>query len=142
MTVCPCCAFVSAQMSTLEIYEVFAMKTKFWIAILVSLLALCLGLSFYLLMPGQAATYAEVTSHGRLVKTVDLRVDQEFTVEHDGGSNTVTVRGGKIAVTQATCPDRYCMHRGFVNSGAQIVCLPNGLVIGFLGDVEIDMVAG
>ena len=142
MTVCLRCAFVSVQMSTLEIYEVFTMKTKFWIAILAFLLVLCLGLSFYLLMPGQAATYAQVTSHGKLVKTVDLRLDQEFTVEHDGLSNTITVRSGKIAVTQATCPDHYCMHRGFVSSGAQIVCLPNGLVIRFLGDVEIDMVAG
>jgi hypothetical protein len=129
-------------MSTLEIYEVFTMKTKFWIAILAFLLALCLGLSVLLLMPRQAATYAEITSHGKVIKTVDLRVNQEFTVDHDGGSNTVTVSNGKIAVTEATCPDHYCMHRGFVNSGAQIVCLPNGLVISFVGDMEVDMVVG
>ena len=118
------------------------MKTKYWIAILAGLLALSLGLSAFLLMPRQAAEYAEVTSYGKLIKTVDLRIDQEFTVAHEGGSNTVTVSSGKIAVTEATCPDHYCMHRGFVNSGAQIVCLPNGLVISFVGDMEVDMVVG
>ena len=118
------------------------MKTRFWIALLGALLVLCTGLSVLLLMPREAATHAQITSSGKMVKTVDLRIDQQFTVETDSGSNTVTVRGGKIAVTDATCPDHYCMHRGFVNSGAQIVCLPNGLVIGFTGETEIDMVVG
>ena len=118
------------------------MKTKFWIILLSVFFMICLGLSFVLLMPRGAATHAEITSHGKAVKTVDLRIDQEFTVTHDGGSNTVTVRDGKIAVTDATCPDHYCMHRGFCNSGAQIVCLPNALVISFVGDTEVDMIVG
>ena len=68
---------------------------------------------------------------------------QEFTVTTpDGGVNTVTVQGGKIAVTQANCPDSYCMARGYCNAGAQIVCLPNRLVIRFLGEQNIDAVAG
>ena len=47
-----------------------------------------------------------------------------------------------IAVTAATCPDHYCMHRGFCDRGTQIVCLPNRLVIRFLGEQNIDAVAG
>ena len=117
------------------------MKTRVWLVIFGLILALCAWLSVLFLAPGQA-DMAEIWSVGKLIKTVPLAVDQEFTVEHDSGSNTVTVQGGKIAVTQATCPDHYCMHRGFVNSGAQIVCLPNGLVISFTGDAEIDMVVG
>ena len=119
------------------------MKTKVWIALLALLLASCVGLSFYLMMPGDAASHAEITSQGKVVKTVDLLVDQQFTVDGPNGShNTVTVRDGKIAVTDATCPDHYCMHRGFCNSGAQIVCLPNGLVIRFLGETTVDIIVG
>ena len=54
----------------------------------------------------------------------------------------LAVKDGKIAVTQASCPDHHCMARGFCNSGAQIVCLPNRLVIEFLGDQEIDAAIG
>ena len=119
------------------------MKTKYWLMLLGAVLAVCLGLSFFLLAPGEAATHAEIISNGTLIKTVDLRIDQEFTVSiGDGEWNQVTVQGGKIGVTEATCPDSYCMHRGFCNSGAQIVCLPNKLVIRFTGAPEVDMVVG
>ena len=119
------------------------MKTRTWILILAGLLALCLGLGMMLLMPGEAATHAEILSGGQVVRRVDLRINQQFVIEADnGGENVVTVRDGKIGVTQATCPDHYCMHRGFCNSGAQIVCLPNKLVIRFLGEQEIDIIVG
>ena len=119
------------------------MKTKYWILILAAVLVLCLGLSVYFLMPGEEAAHAEILSNGTVIKTVDLRVSQEFTVSlGDNQHNTITVKDGKIAVTEATCPDHYCMHRGFCNSGAQIVCLPNKLVIRFVGEQEIDMIVG
>jgi hypothetical protein len=114
------------------------MKTKTWILLFAVIAAACILLTLPLLRQDQAR-FAEITSRGEPVKTVDLLIDQEFTVD---GKNTVTVRDGKIAVTDATCPDHYCMHRGFCNTGAQIVCLPNGLVITFTGDTEIDMIAG
>lgn len=119
------------------------MKTRTWILILSAMLAACLGLSIFLLQPRKAASYAEITSQGSVVKTVDLRTDQQFTVTTpQGGSNVITVREGKIAVTDANCPDHYCMDRGLCGGGAQIVCLPNRLVIRFLGEQEIDAVAG
>lgn len=118
------------------------MKTKTWIGLLAILLVLCLGLSAFLLRP-QESLYAEISSQGKVLKTVDLRFDQEFTVTTpEGGSNVVTVREGKIAVTEANCPDHYCMDRGFCGGGVQIVCLPNRLVIRFLGQQPVDAVVG
>lgn len=119
------------------------MKTKTWILLLSALLAVCLGLSAFLLRPRNDAAFAEISSMGKVVKTIDLRIDQQFTVTTpQGGSNVVTVRGGKIAVTEANCPDHYCMDRGFCSGGTQIVCLPNRLVIRFLGEQAIDGVVG
>ena len=119
------------------------MKTRTWILLLATLLALSLGLSTYLLRPQAAATFAEISSQGTVIKTVDLGLDQKFTVTTPaGGSNVITVKDGAIAVTQASCPDHYCMDRGFCSSGTQIVCLPNRLVIRFLGDQELDAVSG
>ena len=119
------------------------MKTKTWILIFALILAACLAASFYFLMPGEASALAEITSQGQVIKTVDLRMDQEFTVEsHSGGYNLVSVKDGKIGVTDASCPDHYCMKRGFCNSGTEIVCLPNRMTIRFLGQQEIDAVIG
>ena len=119
------------------------MNTRTWILIIASILLLCLGASFYFLAPGEAAELAEITSQGQVVKTVNLRVDQEFTIETENGSyNVITVKDGKIGVTDATCPDHYCMNRGFCNGGTEIVCLPNRLTIRFLGEQEIDAMAG
>ena len=120
-----------------------AVKTGKWIILIGFVLVLCIGLSIFFLMPREASTHAQILSNGQLLKTVDLHLDQEFTVSSpDGGHNTVTVRQGTIAVTDATCPDHYCMKRGFCDSGADIVCLPNRLVIRFVGEQDIDAVIG
>ena len=119
------------------------MKTRTWILIFALILIVCLGASLYFLAPGEASTQAEITSQGQVIKTVDLRIDQVFTIESaNGGSNVVTVKDGKIGVSEATCPDHYCMKRGYCNSGTEIVCLPNRMTIRFLGEQEIDAIVG
>ena len=118
------------------------MKTKYWIILLAVILAACIGLSIPLFLPGEDARYAEIISDGQAIRIVDLNIDQEFTVETSGGSNTVTVKDGKIGVTAASCPDHYCMDRGMCSSGAQIVCLPNKLIICFQGAQDVDTVVG
>jgi hypothetical protein len=121
--------------------QVLSVKTKYWIALFALIGVLCLGLGIGTLWPRTAQT-AQILSDGEIIATVSLLEDQQFTVNSAHGSNTVTVKNGQIAVTAATCPDHYCMKRGFCNGGAQIVCLPNRLVIRFLQDDEIDGVVG
>ena len=116
------------------------MKTKTWIMIFILTLAVCLGAGFYLLAPGEAAAYAQIISHGQIVRTVDLRINQEFTVMSENGFNVISVKDGAIGVSAASCPDHYCMKRGYCNTGTEIVCLPNRMTIRFLGQQEIDVV--
>ena len=118
------------------------MKTKYWIILFSALLAFCLGLGIFLMLPGEDATHARIISGGKVLHTVDLRLDQEFEISNGSGRNIVTVSGGKIGVTEANCPDHYCMARGMCAGGTQIVCLPNGLVIEFLGQQPIDAIIG
>ena len=117
------------------------MKSKYWILLLVILLAISLALSL-MLMGGSPAARAEISSKGKIVKTVDLHINQEFTITTEAGTNTVTVKDGAIAVTHADCPDQYCVARGFCSSGTQIVCLPHRLVIRFLDNETIDGMVG
>ena len=119
------------------------MKTRTWIALLGGLFLTCLALSVGVLLPREDASLAQITSNGKVVKTVDLNQNQQFTItSENGGVNVVTVQNGKIAVTEASCPDHYCMHRGFCASGTDIVCLPNRLVIHFLSGQTVDAAAG
>ena len=119
------------------------MKTRLWIAILAVVLILSAASAFLLLVPGQDATQARILSGGKEIRVVDLTIDQTFTVSSPaGGYNVITVSGGKIAVTEASCPDHYCAKRGYCAGGADIVCLPNQLVIQFLAGQDVDAVIG
>ena len=121
--------------------EVTIIKTRFWILLLGLVLVACVALSIFFFLP-QQADRAEVYSDGVLLYTLDLHIDTQVTVERGEGTNTITVQNGKIAVTSANCPDHYCMKRGFCDGGADIVCLPNRLVIVFTQEQEIDGVVG
>ena len=114
------------------------MKTKTWILIFAAVIGLCLAAGL-LFSPTENASMARITSHGEVIATVLLSMDQEIDVD---GKNTVTVKDGKIAVTWADCPDHYCIDRGFCGGGRDIICLPNRLVISFLAEQELDAVVG
>ena len=114
------------------------MKSKYWIIILAVILIISAGASFVFFMSSEDAAWAQISSDGEVNRVVNLGIDQEFTVPCPGGYNTIAVKDGRIAVIEASCPDHYCMDRGFCNSGTAIVCLPNKLVISFVGDQEID----
>lgn len=118
------------------------MKTRTWIILFALLLVICLSLSALFLAPKDAASYAEISSQGTVIATLDLSKDQVFPVSVGEEYNILTVNDGKIAVTEASCPDHYCMHRGYCSSGTEIVCLPNRLVIRFLGEQAVDAAVG
>ncbi len=118
------------------------MKTRWWILLLGILFALFGLLTLFFFMPQSQAHSAEIWSEGKLLQTVSLHQEQSFVVEGSRGSNTVTVKDGKISVTGASCPDHYCMQRGECDSGPDIICLPNQLIIKFTNQNELDATAG
>ena len=84
---------------------------------------------------------AYIYRDGELMETIalnDVTAEYSFTVEAtDGGVNTVTVRPGSIGITDADCPDRVCVHTGFISSGTiPVVCLPHRLIIEIHGGSE------
>ena len=119
------------------------MKTKTWVLLLGGVFLLSLLGSYFVLRGQPDAAQAQISSGGNVVKTVNLHENQQFTITaENGGVNVITVENGKIAVTEASCPDHYCMKRGFCSGGADIVCLPNQLVIHFLGAQAVDAAVG
>lgn len=73
---------------------------------------------------------AEIRLNGRVIRTVPLSEDCEFTVECESGYNTVRVQNGEISVVSADCPDKVCVKTGAISGGnVPIVCLPHRLEI-------------
>lgn len=91
---------------------------------------------------GSGGTAAEIYRDGVLIRVVDLTADQEFTLE-GAFHTTVTVSGGRIAVTASGCPGGDCVRTGWISApGRSIVCLPGRLEIRILGQSAVDFVVG
>ena len=103
------------------------------------------ALVFLLLLPkgDSPAARAEIYQDSKLIKTVSLTEDQEFTVTGKC-SNVIAVRNGKIAVIRSDCPGEDCVGCGWLcNTGRSIVCLPNGLEIRVVAEnSNVDFVVG
>ena len=88
----------------------------------------------YGLKPGSTA---DVYIDDKLVKTLDLSVDDVYTFQSDKGSNTVEVRDGAVSMKSADCPDKVCVRMGAKKrNGETITCLPHKLVIEVHGGQE------
>lgn len=84
-------------------------------------------------------TQVEVVQDGTVLYSFDLRTagDQTLEIEYDGRINTVQIEDGRIRMMDAECPDRTCVHMGWLHSKAMpIVCLPNRLTIAYAENVD------
>lgn len=112
------------------------MKTKTWIVLFAALALLCAAA--IVLMNGGDRAVAEIVQNGEVIRRIDLsRVaePETFTVEDGaGGYNVVTVEPGRIRVADANCPDRVCVHYGWLErSRIPILCVPHKLMIRIVG---------
>ena len=107
-------------------------KTKIWIGILLSVVLLGL-LGFFALSRLGGGTIAVITVDGQEYQRIDLsRVTESYDIEIDTKyvHNTVHVAPGRIAVTQADCPDGICVAQGAIDrGGVPIICMPHRLVV-------------
>ncbi len=121
------------------------MKWKKWPFFLVGAL-LALGVvGSVLVLQRPDTNLVEVVRDGEVLYQFDLAraEDQVVEVEYEGRINTIEIRDHQIHMREADCPDQTCVHMGWLDSAAPIVCLPNHLVIRFVqDDGELDGVAG
>lgn len=91
---------------------------------------------------------AVIRQNGKIIKEIDLnsiKEPYEFEIKtNDGHSNTIRVEYGKIAITDADCPDKVCVNTGYISDGViPIVCLPHRLSVTIVDkESEFDGIAG
>ena len=71
--------------------------------------------------------YITITVDGNELGTYSLGKDQTISIGH---TNICEIKNGQAHMTEATCPDHYCMKQKAVDEhGGSIICLPNKVVI-------------
>lgn len=89
------------------------------------------------------AVSAEILYDNRVIQTVDLSEDAVFSPK-DFPNIVFCVKNNSIAFIHSDCPDKICVHTGFISkSGQTAVCLPNKMVLRLIsGDEnEVDAVS-
>ncbi len=96
---------------------------------------------------------ADIYQNGSLLQSIPLgevTTPYEITVSGDNGCiNEIEIRPGSIGIVFANCPDKLCVHQGFINDNRlPITCLPNRVVIvlrtdnsGHPGSIAPDMIS-
>ncbi len=107
------------------------------IALGIFLSVLCAVVCWYVYSSGSSGSYAAVTVNGQAYGTYSLAEDQEIDIDSEYGHNRLTVSGGRILMTEASCPDGYCLNQhkkngGMKDSNQTIVCLPNRVAVSIL----------
>ena len=105
-------------------------KKREVILILVLLLAAAAGFRVNQTMHKKPAAQVEITVDGKLVQTLDLNKNADLIIDGvNGGTNHLIIQDGTAWISEASCPDKVCVHQGKVSlNGELIVCLPNRVI--------------
>lgn len=110
--------------------------------------AVCLTALFVALLPVFAqsnASYVKITM-GLDGDSILLSLDEDVSrvVESGGHTLTVTIKDGKVSVSESSCPDRVCVNSSSISRGGEvIVCAPAAITVEILSDREdVDYVIG
>ena len=88
---------------------------------------------------------ADIYVKGRYYTTLPLNKNTVYT-PNAAPSVKIEVRDGKIGFIESDCPDKVCIHTGFLSTAGQTaVCLPNAVSVVVRSENEsegVDTVAG
>lgn len=114
-----------------------------WAAIfLVVLLIAATALAFFPRQTSSENAVVQIYQDGTLLGSYPLKQDTVIPVT-GAYENTVTIHGGKAAITASSCPGEDCIHSGWISSpGKSIVCLPNRVEIRIVGASDVDFIVG
>jgi len=65
---------------------------------------------------------------GKPVYRLPLNADKIVRFEGVNGATVVEIKDRKVSITESVCPNKTCIHNGWIDRGV-IVCLPNRVVV-------------
>lgn len=111
-------------------------KKKEVILIVAIIILSCILLLVNHFLFSKPARQVTISVDGEIIATKDLDQDADFVVEgYNHGTNRIIIKNGGVHVSEASCPDKICIHQGTIkHTGESIVCLPNRLIATIIGD--------
>lgn len=89
-----------------------------------------------------AASLVEVRIRGEKVAELSLTEENTFLFHSGANRLLLEIRGGRVRMAQADCPDQLCVRHGWISrTGGAIVCLPNQFVAEIRGESFVDGVS-
>lgn len=93
-------------------------------------------------LTAKSGNVAEIYIDGKY--STSLPLDKDTVYIPEGKNVRIEVHDGKAGFVESDCPDKVCIHTGFIGTGGQTaVCLPNAIsvVIKTKDDDSVDTVA-
>lgn len=76
--------------------------------------------------PEEVVVYVGEQEYARF----SVKENREFLIETEQGSNLLILKDGTADVTEASCPDKICVHQSPISqTGETIVCMPNRVIV-------------
>ncbi|WP_186564210.1 NusG domain II-containing protein [Lawsonibacter celer] len=118
-------------------------RPTLWDAAVVLAVAAAALLLFFQISPSEGNFLtATVVLDGEVIAEYDLSaLTDPVSLRLDDIPYPLTIQAepGRIRIVESSCPSQDCVHIGWVDRvGAQIICLPNRLVISLSGAAEPD----
>lgn len=93
---------------------------------------LALALTVYLvlfLIYKDSGEVVVVRVSGEEYARLPLNEDTELIIDGSGGTNLLVIKDGQAFISEASCPDRICVHTGVASEIKTIVCMPNEVTV-------------
>lgn len=97
------------------------------IIIVVCIISLCI---FFIHFNKEEGNTAEVYYENKLILSVDLNINDIYTVDGELGDVVIEVRDRKVRVVKENSPKNICSKEGYISDSSKpLICLPNKIVI-------------
>lgn len=111
----------------------------------IKLIIILLVISFisiiFIILNKKEAKYALVYYDSKIIKKIDLSINNTYNVKGYNGNVKIKVKNKKIKVIEEKSPYHLCSKKGYISKTYEsIVCLPNKIVIEIDGSKEMDTV--